>query len=123
MVNNTVDCREAVGSIHGIHQSSHHSYANIMRCKAKFYFWRAKIRKVQFCNTSAYLFTNKQCYCIFIFPSFKILIFLWLWLKGKRKENPSIDSNNSFLLSQKYALSSESMIVLIQTSLYRLKLP
>jgi len=55
VVNTTVDSREAVGSIHGIHQSSHQSNANILRWKEKFYFWRAKILTAQFCNTSAYL--------------------------------------------------------------------
>ena len=55
VVNITVETWEAVGSIHGIHQSAHHSNANILRCKSKFYFWRAKILKVQFSYRRAYI--------------------------------------------------------------------
>jgi hypothetical protein len=56
-MNHTVVAREVVGSIRGVHQSSHHSNADILRCKAQFYFWRAKILTAQFSYTSAYIYT------------------------------------------------------------------
>ena len=48
VVNHTVVAREVVGLIHRVHKSSHHSNADILRCKAQFYFWRAKIFTAQF---------------------------------------------------------------------------
>ena len=54
-MNHTFVTREVVGSIHGVHQSSHHSHTDILRCKTKFYFWRAKILTAQFFNTRALL--------------------------------------------------------------------
>ena len=48
VVNIAVETWEAVGLIH-------HSNTNILRCKSKFYFWRAKILKVQFSYRRAYI--------------------------------------------------------------------
>ena len=79
MVNHTAVNREVMGSLHGKYQSSHQSQADILRCKSKFYFWRAKILTAKFFNTHAY-------YILILVPQHQNITIYEYNINRKRKE-------------------------------------